>query len=81
MSFLRKLKEKIMDMGGAEVLDDLVHDVSHEKASEINNGGVDDQLDYLIGCGMTPEDILRLTGAEDGNTNGEDHGNGDGRLY
>lgn len=46
MEELKDILEKI-DLGDG-LLDDLVFDAKSEEASRINNGGVDEQLDYLL---------------------------------
>lgn len=43
---------------GEMVLDDLVHDVKSREASAINNDGLKAQVDYLIGYGLSPEEII-----------------------
>lgn len=39
--------------------DDLVHDAKGYEASEINNGGLSDQLDYLASGSDDPEEYLK----------------------
>jgi len=40
-------------------LDDIVHDAASQEASNANNGGLDDQINFLIDeCGWTSKDIL-----------------------
>jgi hypothetical protein len=39
-------------------LDDLVHDCKSEEASDINNGGVPPQIDYLLKSGCMTGDIM-----------------------
>lgn len=41
----------------ALLLDTLVHDVASQIASNANNGGVPDQLDFLLMHGYTEKDI------------------------
>jgi hypothetical protein len=39
-------------------LDNLVHDAASQLASNANNGGIEDQLNFLMNtCGWTSEDI------------------------
>lgn len=38
-------------------LDELVHDMKSQEASNINNGGIDEQIDYLLGSGWTLDGI------------------------
>ncbi len=40
-----------------EDLDNLVHEMKSIEASNINNAGVSEQLDYLIESGMSPDQI------------------------
>ena len=44
----KELEDKIFDIGGADVLDDLVHDAASSMASKANNGGVESQIDFLV---------------------------------
>jgi hypothetical protein len=39
-------------------LDDLVHDLKSEEASEINNNGPEAQVEFLLDAGMTEDEIL-----------------------
>lgn len=39
-------------------LDDLVHDTKSQEASEINNGGPESQVQYLLESGFSLEDII-----------------------
>ena len=41
-----------------EIIDDLVHDCVSQTASAINNEGPSGQIDYLLGHGLSKEDIL-----------------------
>jgi hypothetical protein len=44
-----RLLEKAEEMGlQAEQLDDLVHDAASQEASGVNNGGLSDQVEYLV---------------------------------
>lgn len=38
-------------------LDEIVHDTKSKEASEINNEGIDSQLNYLLQSGFSLEDI------------------------
>lgn len=39
------------------LLDDLVHDVASQQASNVNNDGIGSQVDYLLMHGFTLNDI------------------------
>jgi hypothetical protein len=53
------LKEKLLKAGiEASHLDELVHEVASEQASNVNNGGIDSQIDYLLQAGWSEKDIL-----------------------
>jgi len=41
-----------------EQLDDLVHDMFSQRASEVNNGGIDSQIEFLIEDGFT--DVIEI---------------------
>lgn len=45
---LKKLRTKADELGLDEV-DDLIHDLFSAEASDVNNGGLDEQLEVLIG--------------------------------
>lgn len=55
-----ELKKFLMDKGiESSHLDDLVHDAASQLASNANNGGTEDQLNFLMDtCDWTSEDIL-----------------------
>lgn len=40
-----------------EVLDDFVHDAMSARASTINNGGLREQVKFLLSEGYTPEQL------------------------
>ena len=43
----------------ASSLDDIVHDAASQQGSNANNGGIDEQIDFLLNiCGWTPQDII-----------------------
>jgi hypothetical protein len=51
--------DKMTELGlKGEDLDDLVHDCKSEEAAAINNGGQDEQIDYLLASGMLVKDVL-----------------------
>ncbi len=50
-------REDLLEHLQSEDLDDLVHDMKAGEASNINNGGVEAQVDYLLECGMSLEQI------------------------
>lgn len=54
------IKDTIFKKGlGAENLDDIVIDAAQSLASNANNGGIDEQIEFLITlCGWSEEDIL-----------------------
>lgn len=54
-----KIKELCRDCPGEcqEALDELVHEIKSLDASEINNNGMDSQIDYLL-TEISPEDLL-----------------------
>ena len=53
---MEELIKQLHDHGiTSEDLDDMVHDMKAAEAAEINNGGIEDQVEYLIGCyGLLP---------------------------
>ena len=65
-SIIDLLREKFPDADALEdKLDGLVHDMKGDEAAGINNGGVGDQLEYLIRQLGTFDDVVReLGGAE-----------------
>ena len=54
-------KETLIAKGyEAAHLDDVVHDAASSLASNANNGGMKEQIEFLITtCGWSEEDILR----------------------
>lgn len=55
------IKEKLQTLGyEAEHLDDLVTQAAQQSASNINNGGMSDQLHYLKQQGYTDETITQM---------------------
>jgi len=53
-------KDAITNFGIEEVdLDDLIHEVKRDEASNINNDGIDAQLTYLFQKGWTVEEIVK----------------------
>lgn len=54
------LKERILQAGFESVnLDDIVHDAASSLATNANNGGLDDQIEFLVTtCGWTEEQIM-----------------------
>lgn len=42
-------EEGLLELLGEEELDEMVHDLKGEEAAEINNGGRDAQIKYLLG--------------------------------
>ena len=50
-------REELVEQLQAEELDDLVHDMKSLEASNINNEGVESQIDYLLAGGMSLEEI------------------------
>lgn len=53
------LKEEVLKRGYKDFnLDDLVHDAASEIASAVNNGGMEEQLRFLLEHDWTPEDVL-----------------------
>lgn len=59
MNSLKKLKEYFLAQGGeSAMLDELVHETASIHASNINNCGVEDQLEYLVENGIPVESIL-----------------------
>lgn len=58
----KKLKKEIISRGVEDHLDGCVHDAASQLASAANNGGIEDQIDFLIDtCGWTAEMILLQT--------------------
>ena len=51
------LKDELITVEASIALDDLVHDTASQIASEINNGGTEAQLQYLLDNGWTEEHI------------------------
>jgi hypothetical protein len=51
-------REELAAEFGGEKLDEFVHDAKSQEASDINNGGIDAQIDYLLENGWTLEGIL-----------------------
>ena len=45
-----------------ETLADLVHDEADKLASAVNNGGFEEQVQFLKECGWTEEEILEQVG-------------------
>jgi len=48
---------------GAELLDDIVHDICSNMASAINNSGVDDQINFIkenLGAADAVREILQM---------------------
>ena len=63
---LRKLCEELNV--GVEDLDEVVHSVASEIASDVNNGGVEEQLYYLIdrlGAGDAEAEIHKACGSDE----------------
>jgi hypothetical protein len=54
------LKEILLKNGiEASSLDETVHAAASKQATNANNGGIDDQIDYLLNtCEWAPQDIL-----------------------
>jgi hypothetical protein len=53
------LEQELENLGiETEHLDSLVHDCASEQASEVNNGGVESQVNYLLSHGWTPGDVI-----------------------
>lgn len=50
-------REDLLEHLQSEDLDDLVHDMKAGEASNINNSGVEAQVEYLLECGMSLEQI------------------------
>jgi hypothetical protein len=50
-------RERIGEAFEATDLDELVHDTKGEEAANINNGGIDAQIDYLLESGWSLESI------------------------
>lgn len=48
-----------------ESLDELVHEMASQIASNTNNAGPKDQIDFLLMHGMTLENIAREVGSGD----------------
>ena len=42
----------------ASNLDDVVHDCKGEEAASINNGGMESQVEYLLSCGLEPDNMV-----------------------
>lgn len=47
---------------GSEDLDDLVHDLASGVASDVNNEGLESQVEWLLEHGMTGEQIVKQAG-------------------
>ena len=61
MTFKEK-KDILTNYGIEEIaLDDLVHKVKSQEASNINNQGIDAQLTYLFQNGLTVKEIQERT--------------------
>lgn len=57
---LKKLEEREESHEGTYLLlDELVHDAHSKMASRVNNEGPEGQVDWLLGNGFTPEQILK----------------------
>lgn len=50
-------RERLSSVFESEDLDDLVHDTKSGEAADINNGGIDSQIDYLLESGWTMDAI------------------------
>lgn len=58
---------------GDSALDELVHDVKGEEAAAINNGGLADQVEFLLRAGCTEQDVLAaVAGDEDEDEDAEE---------
>lgn len=58
---IQELVEEIAANNGAQdALDDAVHDIFSGMASDINNCGMLDQIEFLVGQGYTKEQILKM---------------------
>ena len=54
-----ELKQILLKNGiEASSLDETVHNEASQQASAANNEGIDGQLDFLMGHGWTPQDII-----------------------
>lgn len=56
MDLLRKLESLGVE---SSMLDDLVHEVYADMASNVNNSGMKDQVDSLLTCGVSEEEIMK----------------------
>lgn len=54
------IKDQLLKKGfGSENLDDVVHDAASQMASNANNGGLDQQVQFLItSAGWSEDEIL-----------------------
>jgi len=52
------------DIDTVEAFDDLVHDCLSRDASNINNGGVFEQIEFLMKQGHSLEELKKLAGIE-----------------
>ncbi len=46
-----------------DALDDMVHDLVSARASEINNAGIEEQIAFLLGGGVTEDEIRAAASA------------------
>ena len=60
---MSQLKDRLLKAGiESSLLDELVHEVASNQASEVNNGGMDSQVAYLLQSGWSEQDILSQLG-------------------
>jgi ribulose bisphosphate carboxylase small subunit len=60
---IKRITEKIAANNGAQdSIDDVVHDIFSGMASDINNSGIKNQVEFLLGQGYTEEQILKFLG-------------------
>lgn len=56
---IKDIVERILNSGGESAhLDDLVHETASVMASNINNGGLEEQVEYLLEQGIPEESIF-----------------------
>lgn len=58
---IERIRAKTADQGIIDdaALDEMVHDSFANKAAEVNNGGLETQVPYLLADGVSADDIVR----------------------
>lgn len=58
---ISRIAEKLTNTGVcSDVLDEVIHETFSGMASDINNSGIENQVEFLLGQGYTEEQILKL---------------------